>query len=362
MADTDPPIGLHNGETTMRTAKKPCRLDRLVAGVGRIQRSTGTRDRKLVRELNKMIDQLRDYGRTDILRAIRDAEWTPREVYVLYRAAGANPTAIRLEHAAELQAAADAWLAQRERLGTLRPTTLQMYRSCLRRVLEGAPPQATLNDLPDLLRRYRDRAKGARAFNIARSTVQSFLKDQVGKRDERYLAVQYDTPPLAHRPKRTTGLTPDDARAVAEQLDPLAARIWWGLCTTGMRPSEFWGAWEVEGSIVQVKGTKTEHAERVTPLLYPVAKPGLTYRQFNRRCEALKLSVRARTGRKCFARWMNEAGIPRTRRRAYLGHAAREDVTDRYEGYAPDQYLDEDRQRLRAFIGAAPGLGLAKTG
>ena len=65
---------------------------------------------------------------------------------------------------------------------------------------------------------------------------------------------------------------------------------------------------------------------------------------------------------KCFARWMNEAGVPRTRRRAYLGHATREDVTDRYEGYSPEKYFDEDRQRLRTFIGAPPSLGLARTG
>jgi hypothetical protein len=202
----------------------------------------------------------------------------------------------------------------------------------------------------------RDRANGARSFNIARATVLSFLKDQVGKRDERYLAVQYDIPPMPHRAKRTSGLTPEEAREVAEQLDPLAARIWWGLCMTGMRPSEFWGEWEIEGNTMRVRGTKTANAERVIPLLYPVAKPGLTYRQFNRRLEKLEQPVRARTGRKCFARWMNEAGIPRTRRRAYLGHAAREDVTDRYEGYSPEEYLDEDRQRLRAFIGAPPSL------
>ena len=67
-------------------------------------------------------------------------------------------------------------------------------------------------------------------------------------------------------------------------------------------------------------------------------------------------------GRKCFARWMNEAGIPRTRRRAYLGHAAREDVTDRYEGYSPDKYLEADRKTLRALIGKAPNMGLAKAG
>ncbi len=61
-------------------------------------------------------------------------------------------------------------------------------------------------------------------------------------------------------------------------------------------------------------------------------------------------SVRARAGRKCFARWMNEAGIPRTRRRAYLGHAAREDVTDRYEGYSPEQYFDEDRRLVPSIV------------
>ncbi len=64
---------------------------------------------------------------------------------------------------------------------------------------------------------------------------------------------------------------------------------------------------------------KTESAQRLVPLVYPVTKLSLTYRQFNRRLEKLSLPVRARTGRKCFARWMNEAGIPRTRRRAYLG-------------------------------------------
>ncbi len=131
---------------------------------------------------------------------------------------------------------------------------------------------------------------------------------------------------------------------------------------TGMRPSEFWGDWEVEGNTVRVHGTNTKNAERIIPLLYPIVQPALTYRQFNRRLEKVCASVRARAGRKCLARWMNEAGIPRTRRRAYLGHAAREDVTDRYEGYSPEQYLEEDRRRLRNFIGAPPSLGLARVG
>ncbi len=35
-------------------------------------------------------------------------------------------------------------------------------------------------------------------------------------------------------------------------------------------------------------GTKTKNAERLIPLLYPVVKPALTYRQFNRRLEKLR--------------------------------------------------------------------------
>ena len=351
-----------SSRTSKKNRKKPFRLDRVVAGVGRIQRSSGTHDRRLFRQLNQMIDQMRDYGQHDVLRAIRDGEWTPLEVYRLYRGSGSNPHAVRLERSSDLRTSIDHWLEQRERLGTLRPSTLQMYRSCLRRVTAAAAPAATLDDLPALLRTYRDKARGSRSFNIARATVLSFLKDRVGKRDERYLSAQYDVPAMPHRAKRTIGVTPDEARDVAEQLEPLVARIWWSLCVTGMRPSEFWGDWGIEGNLVRVNGTKTENAERVVPLLYPVTKPSLTYRQFNRRLEKLNLPVRARTGRKCFARWMNEAGIPRTRRRAYLGHATREDVTDRYEGYSPEKYLEEDRQRLRNFIGAPPSLGLTRTG
>ncbi len=84
-----------------------------------------------------------------------------------------------------------------------------------------------------------------------------------------------------------------------------------------------------------MNGTKTEHAERVIPMLYPVVKPSLTYRQFNRRPEKLKMPVRARAGRKCFAHWMNEAGIPRTRRRARSGDPR---VPSKSSSYAGDDH------------------------
>jgi len=54
--------------------------------------------------------------------------------------------------------------------------------------------------------------------------------------------------------------------------------------------------------------------------------------------------------RKSFARWMEDAHIPRARRVAYLGHSTA-DVQDRYERYEIDAYLREDAERMRALIG-----------
>jgi hypothetical protein len=51
------------------------------------------------------------------------------------------------------------------------------------------------------------------------------------------------------------------------------------------------GECEIEDKTVRVKGTKTAHAELFIHLLYPVAKPGLTYWQLNRRLEKLKAPV-----------------------------------------------------------------------
>ena len=140
--------------------KKPYRLDRVVAGAGRIQRSTGTRDRRLVRELNKMVDQLRDYRRLDILTAIRDGDWSLQEVYERFVASGANPNAIRLERAAPLKTEIKAWFDSRKRLNNLSKTTLQMYDSCMHRITQDCADTAKIDDLAQAVGRVQKKGKG----------------------------------------------------------------------------------------------------------------------------------------------------------------------------------------------------------
>jgi hypothetical protein len=60
--------------------------------------------------------------------------------------------------------------------------------------------------------------------------------------------------------------------------------------------------------------------------------------------------------RRSDATWLETAGIPRTRRRLYLGHGTRT-VTDLYERHQVEAFLAEDGARLRSFIGERPTIG-----
>ena len=55
------------------------------------------------------------------------------------------------------------------------------------------------------------------------------------------------------------------------------------------------------------------------------------------------------SSRKTFARWAEDAGVPRVRRLVYLGHG-KQDVTDRYERYQIAEFLREEARRMRALL------------
>ncbi len=59
--------------------------------------------------------------------------------------------------------------------------------------------------------------------------------------------------------------------------------------------------------------------------------------------------------------WLEGAGIPRTRRKLYMGHG-KTDVTDLYERHDVERFLAEDGEKLRTYLGAGPvaaGIRLA---
>jgi hypothetical protein len=150
-------------------------------------------------------------------------------------------------------------------------------------------------------------------------------------------------------------LTPDQARNLfpypdGDKLD----RIAWSMLTTGMHAKEYWGAWTNESDCIVIHGTKREGRERRVPLVMLAAAPAWKHRRsfenaFRERAPHLEPYDLRRT----YSHWMELARIPRTRRRMYMGHGAK-DVTDLYEEHEVTAFLVEDATKLREFLKLDP--------
>lgn len=345
-------------------------LDR-VTPVGRLKRATGTRDVRVARRLGAMITDLIDAARHDYLRAIRSGQLRPLDVYQVYRGATSAAGMPAVDQLQPLGAALTAWAAQAECGERHRAT----HRTFVRRVMEAAlsAPGAAVSELPALLEVVRGRYKARKqhaAFNRLRASALSFARDTLRRSHPVYGAL-IDVPPLrerkgrVNRPQspaeiativRSSALTEGDRAAV------------WGMALTGMGPGEWFGRWHIESDRIHIDGTKREGRVRDVPRVLSrlftapgePEKPLLPTPRAKAAEWPIRLFARALKGasggavqpydlRRTYATWMEEAGISRTRRRSYLGHATG-DVTDRYEAQDVTRYLMDDAARLTAWI------------
>jgi len=148
-------------------------------------------------------------------------------------------------------------------------------------------------------------------------------------------------------------LTVGEVAALTEKLTPAHAEIVWAMAVTGMGPGELWGRWQVLPDRVHIAGTKRSGRVRDVPLVRAIRRPERGYQAFRVvLSEASGELVEPYDFRRSFATWLEAAGIPRTRRRLYLGHGATS-VTDLYERHQVDAFLAEDAEKLRTVLGEA---------
>jgi hypothetical protein len=326
-------------------------IDIRVPGVGRIHRRSGvtkTRDRD---RIIAMLQELPKLGFRDLVCDVQRGRRAPLDVYAHYTAA-TLPQLLGPTDDQALGPLADAWLDGAACAEGTRGNRRDAFRA-LQKLGSGT---LLLRDLPELLQSYRERCEMAahpRTFNIARTAVQAFLRDKLGKRRPLALAVA-DVPPLKEVQRGAQGLPLAEAIEIRDALGAVAGRIWWSMCLTGMGPKELWGRWSVEQDRVHVEGTKTSGRRRDVPLVdYPV-RPEMTRDGF---VSALRrLSAKREThltpyqARKTHARWMEDAHIPRARREVYRGHGKR-DIGDLYERYEIAAFLSDDAHKMRALLG-----------
>ena len=87
------------------------------------------------------------------------------------------------------------------------------------------------------------------------------------------------------------------------------------------------------------------------PRIYTPTPPSTeTQNGFAQALRKVRTDVQPYDARKTFAGWMEEAGISRSRRRQYLGHQVG-DVTEIYERVELARFLEEDGDRMKAYLG-----------
>jgi hypothetical protein len=336
-------------------------IERTFRRVGHIRRATGLREESDAAELERLLVRLSHLHRDELLMAFRDRLIAGDELYAAYLRGGMEGLP-SVAHIKALDAAVEAWLAS----AAIAPRTRRDYAAILKRVIGGKP--AKVSDLPTLLTRYRERTKGGRAFNLARAAARSFASSLMGRYSDLWNMLSNIRPRPVRR-KAGHPQTPDEAREVAQALGRYGG-MWWTLCTSGMSGGpdgpyfleRFSVTRQTRGTrrieALAIHGTKREGRERVVPLVATPVRPLVKYPAFARALRAIGLTPN--DGRRSYEAWMENAGIPKARRRRYMGHGTA-DVTDLYgDDYPLAEFLDADAARIRTYIGTdwTPGLAV----
>jgi hypothetical protein len=323
-------------------------------GLPVIRRATGTMDAAVLTDYRKMCDALYETGRHDHLRALARGTLRLPVVFSYYRAGKLHELPAG-DVSSKLTAAWAAWAATLPR-GKHRHD----IEGCGQRMIAEADIVA---DLPKRLRAYRaTMAHHGPAFNHARNYARAFARDTLGPSSVLYQQIK-DVQAIEHRAKAGHPQSVEKLAALAEQLGPGYGEAMIGMSVTGMGPKEFWGAWDDETTHYQVHGTKRAGRERMIPRPGYVARPTVTPEALKSRLRRVSGVVTPYDARRTYMNLLVELGIPRPRRKLYLGHGAK-DSADLYERPEIMDWIVADGQKLAALVGhlLKPRLQVFKAG
>lgn len=328
------------------------RIDRRLGKLGRLTREYGTDDPDQRSAIDAMLTELRSKRQWDVLALLFNKVMSPLDLWEARTRGDDLPTG---DEARNLERSAEHWLTNSD----LTKGTVADYRRVLTPFYSA---HAVLGDLPEKLRRDRERAihnGKRRTFNIRRSACLSMLAYYVDDQHKLYRAVRrVEALHVNVRPRNPQ--TVEQVRAIAQQMGA-NAEILWAICLTGMRQREFWKRpWKDKGDRIYVPGVKGKHGTtlpREVPKVYPIAQPRVGYSRFYHHLGKLTDgTVNVHDLRATYMTWLEEIGVPRIRRRIYVGHQVK-DVSELYERRDVSKFLGEDAERLRTFIGAPPAMG-----
>lgn len=328
-------------------------IDRTFKGVGRIKKQTGTTIPAVRRKMNRMLTALAEGPRLDVLRAIRDGEITLIHALDAYQRNELDKLPLG-KTSKPLELAMTEWLDDLVIPTDISKGHKSSYKSSIKHFAR-ARKNAPISEIAELLEALRKTlgSKHPRAFNYARSAALAFIRGTLRKNHPLWLACAAVEPRKVPETKRRKPFTLQELHEFfpKAQTDPFDA-IAWAMALTGMHADEYFERkWVVKTDRIEVKGTKRAGRERLVPLVIRPPEPAMHRRTWEDRFRVR--FAKARTPydlRRSYANLMEDAMIPRTRRKLYMGHGPG-DTTDLYERREVTANLAKDRERLLIMLG-----------
>lgn len=326
-------------------------IDRTFKGIGRIARATGTDDVETVNAMKVMLSELYKTGRWNFLEAIRDGKLTMLQVYEKWttQSLNQNPTVEGMLPAEEtLRNWANAYDGITEH-------TRDNYLYNIGQLMKLAKADATVSDIPSILKKYKERCKKkdvARQFNNTRNTVRSFLKDTFSAFHPLYQEV-VATAALNERPKNPNKAYPiTDILALEKKVSPKVWQTVWTCYLTGVGYKEFKNGLKDCDTHIFVTGDKVKDGRR-NRTIPRIEKPLTLVPLIAEKRLRINLGKVSDIGiyelRHSYSLLLREAGVPDLRVRQYMGHLPK-NLTDAYGEAEMTTFLSADAEKVRAYI------------
>lgn len=256
-------------------------FNRVIAGVGRLQHSSGTASRKEFTYRDGLLTKLAHAGALDTLRLFKAGRLTIQDLVDADRRGVLEHVAHRLMLTRPLVAAVEAWLPQ----SAAAPASRRRYRTSWSAFLSKAlaakelPRDALVADLARIqFRRLRTRWQSAADWNRARAAVSAFLTAYLG--EDRYHPFRLDIMRRWKAQAEPRGRLPELSAhqfwAIVQAADPRCAPAYVAMATLAVGPAEYLALipadLQPDTRTVHVRGTKTVERDGVVavdPRLWP---------------------------------------------------------------------------------------------
>lgn len=296
------------------------RIERTFKGIGEIRVSSGTTDLAVYKRMLVMLDELyNNPHKWHLLRQLQLREVSAPALYALY-ATGSVHTVDSANSVLRLDPHMFEWLASAEMGDAAKRTYGEQFK-----YLVTAKSAATVRDLPDLVKKYRERCKGRktyRSFDLCRSAVMSYVSKAFTDQQGIYAAVkQIPRFGRKYRKRKPQHMTVKDVLELQAKLSPKYREVIWSMFTCGFRVREYMGNWDVATDHILIRGTKTAGALRKVPLVEEPKRHSIHPRSF---AQIMQAATDGRFQpydfRRSYARLLANAGIPLYRIVEYMGH------------------------------------------